>query len=248
MSGEFPETRWSLILRLRSHDEVEAGEACAEICRNYWVPLYQFLRLQGDTREQAEDVVQGFFAKVLEKGWLRSVEPLIAGEEGEVAPHRGRLRSYLLACLRAYRAKLHRHDHAQKRGGGHDRVFADFSDAESGYHALADTGLQPDELFDRAWALALIQRASKRLRDRYEKKGRLDDYLRLEPFLYRDPPSALAELAREIGQDEGKIRSDLHRLRKRLRECVHEEVGKTLDTAAGISCEEEVASLMKALR
>lgn len=247
MSSEFPETRWSLVLRLRSPDEDEAATACAEICRNYWVPLYQFLRFQGDSREQAEDVVQGFFAKLLEKGWLKSVEPLVVTDDAGNSSNRGRLRSYLLSCLRAYRAKVYRHDHAMKRGGKHEQVFGDFSEAESGVISLTDSGLRPDELYDRAWALAVIKRATDRLKLRYEKKGRGDDYTRLEPFLNGDAPGALADLARRDGEDEGKLRSDLHRLRKRLRECIHEEVNLTLDPASGISCEEELANLQRAL-
>lgn len=247
MPDEFPETRWSLVLRLRSPDEDEAAAACAEICRNYWVPLYQFLRLQGDSREQAEDVVQGFFLKVLEKGWLRSVEPLVTGEE-EAAPNRGRLRSYLLACLRAYRAKQYRHEQAAKRGGGLDRVFGDFSDAESGLASIAGAELGPDEQFDRVWAVTLIRRASRQLRERYAEKGRADLYDALEPLLNGGQHGSIGALAAKLGSDESALRTDLHRLRKRLRESVINEITSTLDPEAGVSAEEELASLMNALR
>lgn len=247
MPDEFPETRWSLVLRLRSPDEDEAAAACAEICRNYWVPLYQLLRLQGDSREQAEDVVQGFFLKVLEKGWLRSVEPLVAEAGEAAAPNRGRLRSYLLACLRAYRAKQYRHEQAAKRGGGLDRVFGDFSEAESGLASIAGAELGPDEQFDRAWAVTLISRASQRLRDRYVKKGRGDLYDALEPLLGGDQRGSIQSLSRTLNIDENTLRSDLHRLRKRLREFICAEVSETLDPGSGITAEEELSALMRAL-
>lgn len=247
MPDEFPETRWSLVLRLRSADEDEAAAACAEICRNYWVPLYQFLRLQGDSREEAEDVVQGFFLKVLEKGWLRSVEPFSASEDGAATQNRGRLRSYLLACLRAYRAKQYRHDQAVKRGGGLDRVFGDFSDAESGIASIAGAELGPDEQFDRAWAVTLIKRASQRLRDRYSKKGRGDLYDALEPLLSGDQRGSIQSLSRSLNVDENTLRSDLHRLRKRLRDCICAEVSETLDPVSGITADEELTALMRAL-
>lgn len=271
MSSEFPDTRWSLIARVRSDDPAESSEALAEICRDYWMPLYQFLRIQGDSKEQAEDVVQGFFEKVIEKGWLERIEPMVAaqaggaeasgrggGEEGTTPPvidegeggsrvRLGRLRSYLLACLKAYRAKVYRAGQAAKRGGGLTMVSTDLEGAESAIRSLAETGLGPEEQFDRAWALALVRAATERLRARYESKGRGDLFDALEPCLASAEPPRYEQIGVRLGVGEGKLRTDLHRLRKRLRDQIREEVARTIDPRSGVGIEEELSNIAKAL-
>jgi len=262
MSEQFPETRWSLIVRIRSDDPVESGEALAEVCRDYWMPLYQFLRFQGDSKEQAEDAVQGFFEKLIEKGWLERIEPMVASfaQDDPSAPaasapqdscgsrvRLGRLRSYLLACLKAYRAKVYRADRAAKRGGGLSLVTADLEGAESAVVALAATGLGPEEQFDRAWATALIRAATDKLRARYESKGRWELFDALSPCLSDTGELSYREIAARLGVEEAKLRTDVHRLRKRLRDQIREEVARTIDPRSGVTVEEELRNIALAL-
>jgi len=265
MSEQFPETRWSLIVRIRSDDPVESGEALAEVCRDYWMPLYQFLRFQGDSKEQAEDAVQGFFEKLIEKGWLERIEPMVASlvQEDPSAPaaadlqdpqdsrssrvRLGRLRSYLLACLKAYRAKVYRAGQAAKRGGGLSLVPSDLEGAESAVVTLAAAGLGPEEQFDRAWAVALIRAATEKLRDRYERKGRQELFDALSPCLSDTGELSYREIAARLGVEEGKLRTDAHRLRKRLRDQIREEVARTVDPRSGVTVEEELRNLSLAL-
>ncbi len=246
---QFPDTRWSLVIRIRSDDDEIAHEALSEICRTYWRPLYRFLRLQGDSREQAEDVVQGFFEKILEKGWLERVAPPDETEgSDDHAVRKARLRSYLLACLRAYRAKEYRREQAVKRGGGLFKLSLDIDTAEAGLAEVAASGRSPEAEFDRAWALEVIGRAQDALRRRYEAKGKGPLFTALEPFLAgSETEESYADLGARLGITESKVKTEMHRLRSRLRGSILEEVSRTIEERSDITIEDELTHLLMAL-
>jgi DNA-directed RNA polymerase specialized sigma24 family protein len=240
--GQFPTTSWSLVMQIRSSDEVIVRKALESICRDYWPPLYRFVRLQGASAEQAEDEVQGFFAKMLEKGWLESIET--PGQSGTP----GSLRAFLLSCFKAYRANEYRRENAQRRGGAFQRVHAEFDSSDTDLMDLQpSTGRSPDDEYDRAWAMEVLNRATHSLRQRYIAKGRADQFTALEPYLMEGSGEPQTAIAERLGSSPAKLKTDIHRLRQRFRESIREEVARTLAPDAGVSVDEELAHLIRCL-
>src|SRR5277367_5884682 len=144
LAGGFPATRWSVVLRARSTDPA-AKAALAELCRMYWRPVYSFLRRQGNASHDAEDLTQGFFVILLEQESFARVDEA-----------KGRLRSFLLVALKRFAANEYKRERTQKRGGAVTHVPIDTGDAEEYYTAELATGLSPDLLFERHWAITLL--------------------------------------------------------------------------------------------
>lgn len=239
----FPATRWSLIVRIREGDEKETGEALESICRDYWLPLYSFLRIKGDPPEQAEDIVQGFFLDMLSREGFAKVE-LPEGGAGT------KLRSFLLACLKNYRAKVYRADTAQKRGGTDSPVVIDTEMAERRLADVSGNAQDPERAYDQAWALNLIRNATSQVERDYEERGKGEIFKELEPLLSWNATSGettYAEVAARIGTNEQAVKTGIHRLRKRVREAIKSEISRTIDTRSGGSVEEELMSLFSAL-
>jgi len=240
--GHFPTTSWSLVLQIRSSDEKVVRQALENICRDYWPPLYRFVRIQGASPEQAEDEVQGFFQKMLEKGWLESIET--PKQDGTT----GTLRSYLLTCLKAYRANEHRRENALRRGGGFQRIHMEPESDDSDVIDLQPASdRSPEEEYDRAWAMEVLNRATHALRQRYIAKGRAEQFAALEPYLMEGSGEPQAALAEKLGSTTAKLKTDIHRLRQRFREAIRDEVSRTLAPDAGISVDEELAHLIRSL-
>lgn len=216
---EFHTTRWSLVLAMREGMEATAArEAMAALCRDYWYPLYAFVRRRGHAPHDAQDLTQGFFAALLEVGGVAA------------DPARGRFRSYLLGALKHYLASEWNRATAQKRGGGRKVVEWDALDAEARY-ALepADQG-DADLLFDRRWAVELLDRAMGRLRQEFSARGEPETFETLKGTLTgADTPRD--ESAARLGMTEGALKVAVHRLRKRYRELIRSEIAETTETA-----------------
>jgi RNA polymerase sigma-70 factor (ECF subfamily) len=231
--GRFLTTRWSLIVAAQKPGADQAREALAELCRLYWYPLYAYIRRRGHDAVSAEDLTQAFFAHLLEKHALASV-----------SPERGRFRSFLLTSCQHFLVNEHERANALKRGGGR-LVSLDLTGADGRYRAEPDHEETPERLFDRGWALALLEQTLQSLRSEYERADKSALFHALKGQLTGDETRPYAALAEELGTTESAIKSAVHRLRQRYGEILREQIGETVTTDAEI--DDEVRALFEAL-
>jgi RNA polymerase sigma-70 factor (ECF subfamily) len=224
--GRFATTRWSIVAAAGQPAGSKAGDALEILCRTYWYPLYAYVRRKGRSPDDAADLVQGFFASLLERRAVAAADRA-----------RGRFRAFLLASLDHYMANEWRRATAQKRGGGSVLVGPDFSDGERRYALEPPHDLTPDRIFERRWALALIDAATSRLRAEYEGRGRADLFDALAGLIGGEGEEAYAHVAKRLGMTGGAVKVAVHRLRKRCRELLREEVGQTVVDDADVDDE-----------
>lgn len=209
--------------------------ALEELCRTYWYPLYAYVRRHGHSREDAEDLTQGFFARLLEKKYLEGVS-----SDG------GKFRSFLLVALKRYLANEWDRANRQKRGGGVAPLSLDWQDAETRYQINPADNLSPDKLYDRAWAVVVLERVVTRLRDESVTEDKAGLYEKLKSFLMLGKSEIpYARAAADLKMSEGTVRVAVHRLRKRYRELLREEIAQTLANPA--QADEEMQALFSAL-
>jgi RNA polymerase sigma-70 factor (ECF subfamily) len=235
MAARFPTTHWSRLGRVEDLADPVCRAALEELCRDYWFPLYAFIRRRGHDAHAAEDLVQGFLADLLERGDLARLDR-----------SKGRFRSFLRAACDHYLANRRDHDRAVKRGGGVSILALDQLDAEARYARQPSHGLTPERLFERQWALALLARVLHRLEAESVGEGRAALFERLRPALQgdRQAPSYRA-IGVELGLTEGAVRVAAHRLRRRYRELLRDEVSHTITDASTV--DEEIGELLVAL-
>lgn len=230
----FPPTRWSLVLAAAQPGSPSAEEALESLCRSYWFPLYAFVRRSGRSPQDAQDLTQEFFRRLLEKQWLRAADPA-----------KGKLRTFLLTALQHFLAKEWRSASAQRRGGGYVPVPLDTSLAESRFAAHV-AALPAEETFDRQWALTLLDRTFQRLRGEFEQLGKTGDFEVLKPCLMAARGAVdYADVAGRLRTNEGAARVAVHRLRKRFREVYRQEISHTLAEEANL--DDELRHLAAAL-
>lgn len=222
----FPNTRWSVVLAARQQFSPESAAALEAICRAYWHPLYAYVRRTGQSPDDAQDLTQEFFARLLEKHWLDSADP-----------QKGKLRTFLIVALKNFLSKEWRHASAQKRGGGHTPAQIDTAFAES--RLAADTAtLAPEEAYDRQWALTLLDLTLARLRAEFAAAGRSAEFDVLKSCLMAGRGAIdYAAVAKRLAASEGAARVAVHRLRKRFREIYREEISQTLADGADLKAE-----------
>ena len=214
----FAATHWSVVLAARGGDSTHARAALEALCQTYWYPLYAFTRRLGQSPHDAEDSVQGFFAICLEKNYLAAAEQA-----------KGRFRSFLLLALKRFLAKERDKSRARKRGGGQRPIALDGLTAEQRYALEPAEPLSADKLFERRWALTLLEKVLSRLRAELAVAGRLEAFEQLKEFLLaggRGTP--YKELAARLGTSEGAVKVGVHRLRQRYRELLEEEIANTV--------------------
>ena len=230
--GQFASTRWTQILAAANPRHPDAREALTALCRTYWPPLYAFVRRRGFSPADSEDLTQGFFARLLRLDSL-----------AEVRRERGRFRAFLLASLQNYLADERDRALAEKRGAGLV-VSINAAEAEAGYQREpADTTATPDAAFDRAWALTLLNTVVTRLRTDYAAAGQETTFAALSFSLTGDRSTLpYAELAARLGLSEPAVRVAVHRLSKRYRQLLREEIAQT------VARPEEVDDELRALR
>jgi DNA-directed RNA polymerase specialized sigma24 family protein len=223
----FPPTRWSVVLAATRRPTAEAAVALETICRAYWYPLYAFVRRSGQSPHNAQDLTQEFFRLLLEKRWLA------AADRGK-----GRLRTFLVTALRHFMAKEWRRDSAQKRGGGQAHVPIDTAFAESRYAADGTAPLAADAVFDREWALTLLELTVQRLEAEFAAAGKAEEFAALKGCLAAAHRVIdYGPVAAKLGLSEGAARVAVHRLRKRFRELYREEIAHTLPDEADLEAE-----------
>jgi DNA-directed RNA polymerase specialized sigma24 family protein len=230
----FHTTAWSLVLAASGNPTTDARHALAALCQTYWNPVYAFIRRRGHTPDQAQDLTQGFFALLLEKQFLRDVDQ-----------QRGRFRSFLLAAVKHFLANERDRAHAVKRGGGRVPVPIDVLEAESWYAPAAVEATTPERLFERRWALSVLEHVMARLRAEYSAMGKGEQFDRLEGLLAKDADARCEALALDMGVSAGALRMSLHRLRRKYRHLLREEIAETVSTPADI--DEEIRFLMSVL-
>lgn len=218
----FAATRWSIVVRAGRNDTPRARRALATLCQAYWYPLYAQVRRRGYSAHDAQDLTQAFFARLLEHGTLAAADP-----------QRGRFRSFLLGSLKHFMVDEWSRARALKRGGGREIVSLDLAAAEMRLGAEpADRG-SPDKAFDRQWALALLDTVLHRLEAEYDRAARSELFAVLKPTLAGPRESQpYAELATRLGLNEGAVKVAVHRLRKRYRELLQEEIADTVASPA----------------
>lgn len=235
MAGDvFATTHWTVVLAAGHGATPQADRALEELCRTYWYPLYAYVRRQGRSKEDAEDLTQGFFASFLRRNYLEGV-----------SSEKGRFRAFLLGALKHYLANEHDRASRQKRGGGVTHLSLDWQDADSRYQVDPADHLSPDKLYDRAWAVALLEQVIGRLRAECAAEGKPEVFEALKPFLMVGKGEVpYAEAAARLGMNEGTARVAAHRLRKRYRELLRQEIAQTLADPADL--EEEMGALFAA--
>ena len=223
--SQFPTTRWTLVVAAGDPRRKEARSALVSLCENYWYPLYVYLRRRGYPADQAEDLIQEFFIRVLEGRYLDRADP-----------EKGRFRSFLLTSLKFFVADEGDRQRARKRGGGTVVPF-ELSSGEERYQREPGHDETPERIFERRWALSLLERAMDRLRDEFVHHGRPEHFERLKVFLLAQSEAPYAALAREMNTSEGALKVAIHRLRKRYRDLFRQEIADTVADTAQVESE-----------
>ena len=232
---QFTTTRWTLVLAAKRRDDPAGSEAFARLCERYYEPLYTYLRRRGRRAEDAQDLIQGFIARLIEKDVLRHADPA-----------RGKFRAFLLTALKHYAANEHVRATADKRGGNQSSRPLDLEAAEGHCRHEPRDDLTPERLYDRCWALAVLERALAALRAESRAKGR-------EAFLDAVHGSLTGEgdgvpyrqISERFGMTESNVRVTVHRMRLRYRDLVRAEVAETVDSEEAV--DEELRYLLSAL-
>ena len=227
----FAATRWSVVLAARDEATPEGRAALEELCRSYWYPLYAHMRSRGFSAEDAQDLTQEFMASLLRRGSF-----------DRVRPERGRFRSYLLAAAKYFLSDQHTHRTAIRRGGGQAPIALDGLDAEARYALEPASEESPDRLFDRRWAMVMMERVLAKMGEELSAEGKADVWMTLKPFLGSEPgPGGYEEAAASLELNANAVAQQVRRLRLRCRRALIDEAAQTL------AVPEEAESELRAL-
>jgi len=236
-SSQFAPTRWTEVLQARG-ESPEAQAALGELCAAYWKPVFAFIRREGRNEETARDLTQEFFARLLARRGLDTVEP-----------GRGQFRSFLLGAVKHFLADERARARAAKRGGGQAPIAIEAgagADTAAGLQIPDPAGVVLDTFFDHQWAVTLVERSLATLAAEAEAPGRREQFAALKPWLLGEVPSlSQADAAEELGLTEGAVKVAVHRLRKRFRELVRAEIAQTVGDQNLV--QEELRYLLEAL-
>jgi RNA polymerase sigma-70 factor (ECF subfamily) len=235
-SGLFTTTHWSVVLAAGRADSPAAAQALEQLCRIYWYPLYVFVRRQGHEAHDAEDLTQEFLARFLAKEYF-----------GRANPALGRFRNYLLACLKHFLSEQWRQSGRLKRGGGQTIVSWDGQTAEEHYQSEPADPMTPEKVYERRWALTLLEQALTRLGEEQSVAGKGEVFAQLKDYLWGEGSgTGYVEVAARLDLTEGALKVAVHRLRHRYRELLREEVAQTV--AAVHEIDEELRYLVSVIR
>ncbi len=233
--SSFATTQWTLVLDAGDQQSPGAHEALATLCEIYWYPLYVYLRRRGYPREEAEDLVQGFFTQVLEKGYMKAANR-----------DRGRFRSFLLTSLKNFATNEWDRKTAKKRGGNKSVLSLDFDTAEGRYRVEPADNLTPEVIFDRRWALIQLGRAMARLDEEMAEAGNSERFDRLKGYLTGDSQGVrYAQVAENLEISESAVKVAVHRMRRRFGELLREEIARTVSTDDHV--DEEIRYLLSSI-
>jgi DNA-directed RNA polymerase specialized sigma24 family protein len=233
--ARFPTTRWSRVVAAADPDRPEAREALAELCGAYWFPVYALVRRKGHDPDAALDLTQDYFVRLVEK-------PVLAG----VDRHKGRFRAFLLTDCLHFLANAHDRAGRIKRGGGRTFVPIDAGTAEGRYGAEPAHELTAERLFERTWALTLLAAVFDALRGEFESEGKLATFEELKVVLEEGPGAVrYAEIAARLGTSEGAVKAAVHRMRKRYKALLRQQIAATVDDPAEV--DDEIRAMFDAL-
>lgn len=231
----FVTTHWSVVLAAKDKCSPRFEEALEALCRAYWYPLYVFARRQGNQPHDAQDLVQEFFVRLLQKDYLDAVER-----------ERGRFRTFLIMAFKRFLANAWDRTRAQKRGGGQTPLPLDPELAENRYQGEASIEMAADLAFDRHWAVTLLDQALVQLRDEHERRDKRAEFEVLREFLtVGKEPVAYDAAAAQLGLSEAAVKMAVHRLRRRYRAIFREAIAQTVANPADV--EEEMRHLLEVL-
>jgi RNA polymerase sigma-70 factor (ECF subfamily) len=232
---QFATTHWSLVLQAADSQAPAAAAALEQLCGAYWYPLYAFVRRSGHGPEEARDLTQEFFARLLQKKWI-----------AEADPQRGRFRTFMVTALKHFLANEWHRSNALKRGGGREIIPLDGLEPEQHYALEPQDGATPESIYQRQWALTLVGRAQERLRQEMVAAGERERFEALEPTLAGERTTEnYASLAEQFKVSETGVKSMVVRLRRRFRQLLLEEVRQTLSPEE--DAESELRELFTAL-
>jgi RNA polymerase sigma-70 factor (ECF subfamily) len=232
-TGAFATTHWSVVLAASGGELVQSAAAMEKLCQRYWYPIYAFVRRRGSDRQEAEDLTQAFFAHLLERDTLKKVDPA-----------KGKFRTFLLASLSHFLANEWDKRQTWKRGGRAQTISLHEANAEEIYGREPIEPSTPEKLFDRRWAMLLVEAVLAQLRAEYANKP--DLFAKLEPALTGElAPGWYAEVAASLRMSEGALRVALHRLRRRFGELLRREISQTVASETDI--DEEIRQLFSAM-
>jgi len=231
----FATTHWSVVLAAKDRHGPAGRQALETLCRGYWYPLYAFVRRQGHNPEDAADLTQEFFTRLLDKEWL-----------ADVSRSKGRFRSFLLAAMTHFLANEYDKARARKRGGGCRIVPLEVETAETRYSLDPSDPVTPEQLYERQWALTLLDQVLIRLQAHYAEEGKAEFFEALRPCLVgKSQGQPYAAFAKRLAMTEGAVRVAVHRLRQRYREVLRDQIAQTVGSPEEI--EPEIQHLMRAL-
>jgi DNA-directed RNA polymerase specialized sigma24 family protein len=233
--GRFATTHWSLVLAAGERGSATAEEALARLCSSYWFPVFAFVRRQGHSADEAQDLTQGFFARIIEKGDIASADR-----------SRGRFRSFLLTACQHFLSNERDRDRAKKRGGGQRPLSIDVVTAEGRYERALAHSETPERLYERQWCLTLLAGVVDDLRAEYAAAGKEEVFDRLKDYLTVDEGAGShADAARDLGMTPGAVKVAVHRLRRRYREALLTHVAATVESPRDV--EDEIRHLLATL-
>jgi RNA polymerase sigma-70 factor (ECF subfamily) len=228
-------THWSQVLLAGQSDSTKARAALANLCQRYWYPLYVFVRRQGQGPEDAQDLVQGFFERLLENQYLKVADP-----------EKGRFRSFLLIALRRFMANEWDRANRLKRGGGQKFISLDEQDTEARYKAEAVDEMSPEKAYQRQWAVVVLGQVLDRLEEEFVSAGKARFFAELKVYLSGEPgASSYAEIGGRLGMSTAAMKVAVHRLRQRFRELLRMEIANTVSRPEAI--DDEIRELFAAL-
>ena len=232
--ARFAETHWTLVVKAGGSTSPEARDGLNQLCRDYWYPLYAFIRRQGHNPEEAKDLTQSFFIHLLEKELIKKADP-----------EKGKFRTFLLKCLTNFMRDEWRKRTAQFRGGGQQLFSIDELEAEARYSALPAQEPDSTKIFDRAWATTLISLVKAKLKKEYAAKGQSEVFDALEPYLTGASNRGFyAKACEALKKDENAVGVLLHRLRKDFGSLLRSEISQTVVSRADI--DQELRYLLEA--
>ena len=231
----FTTTHWSVVLAAQADSTPKARAALAQLCERYWYPLYAYLRRSGHSADDAQDLTQAFFARILEKRTFRQADPA-----------RGRFRSFLLASLKNFVANERGRARAQKRGGVTPPLSLEFDTAEGRYRIEPPNDETPEKVFDRRWALTLLEGVLARLRGEFVKTQKETVFDHLKVYLAGQKADVgYAKVGEQLEMTEGAVKVAVHRLRRRFRHLLREEISQTVSSPDQV--EDEIRHLWTAV-
>jgi len=231
----FPSTHWTLVVAAGgNHSTLERTEALESLCGGYWNPVYAFVRRRGHSPEQAQDLTQQFFLRILDGAFFEKANP-----------EKGRFRSFLLGSVQNFLADASDRENSLKRGGGTVTIAFEFATGEANYALEPRHTETPERLFQRNWARTVLDRVMNNLSAEFQAEGKLDLFNRLKSYLTGDGDLKYAELGAEMQLSESGVKSAIRRMRQRYRDLLRAEVLSTVADPAEV--DEELKFLLRAI-